>query len=171
MSMRLWKSGVLFALALGACQAKSESGAGAGGAAPAARAAAAGVAGCRAFQAGKDNVIRTFCDGPGAAAFTVGSASGKLGGGACESMGQMFSFNAGVVVMPGVGAPKPDYVGLSVTNMGEFKGGILTIVYGGQRWSSSALHGTATATGGTFEGPVHVTGSQAQAVVKGSFTC
>jgi hypothetical protein len=169
MLMRLWKSGVLFALALGACQAKG--GSGAGSAAPAPQTVAAGAAGCRAFQAGKDNVIRTFCDGPGSAAFTVGSASGKFGGGACESTGQMFSFNAGVVVTPGAGAPKPDYVGLSVTNMGEFKGGILSLVYAGKRWGSTEIHGNATATGGTFEGPVHVAGSQEQAVVKGNFTC
>lgn len=167
--MRLWKSGVIVALALGACQAKG--GNGAGDAAPGPRTAAAGAEGCHAFQAGKDNVLRTFCDGSGSAAFTVGSASGKLGGGACESMGQMFSFNAGVVVMPGAGAPKPDYVGLSVTKMGEFEGGVLTLVYGGKRWGSTEIHGKATATGGTFEGPVHVAGSQEQAVVKGSFTC
>ena len=171
MSMHLLKSGVLLAaLALSACQAKS--GDGAQSADPSAKAAAGGAAGCHAYQAGKDQVIRTFCDGPGAATFTIGSTSAKLGGGSCEHLGQMFSFNAGVVTLPGSASPPPDYVGLSVPGTGDFKGGILALRYGGKSWGSTDIHGRVTAAGGTFEGPVHASGGSAeQGVVKGSFTC
>jgi hypothetical protein len=167
-SKSIWRSGVFIALALSACQAKT------GGDAKR-DAAPAAASGCHAYEAGKDNVIRTFCDGPGVATFVMGSTSCKLGGGACEPMGQMFSFNAGVVVTPGPGAPTPDYVGLSVTKTGDFTGGVLAITYAGKRWSSAEIHGNVTAKGGTFEGPIHAAVSSDHpdhlVVVKGSFTC
>ena len=167
MSMRYWQLGALCALALAGCGAKP--GATSGGAAPAASSATAETSGCHAYSAGKDGVIRTFCDGPGSATLAIGATDVKLGGGSCEAMGPMFSFNAGVVVMPGPGAIKPDYVGLSVNTMGAFSHGILSVTYGGQHWGSTDIHGTVTATGGAFEGPVTVSG--AQAYVKGTFTC
>lgn len=162
--MRLLGPSVLCALALAGCQAKSGGGQGSD---PPATSLAAG--GCHAFQAGRDGVMRTFCDGPASATFAAASTSGKLGGGSCERTGQMFSFNAGVAVMPSPGAPKPDYLGLTVTGAGEFKGAILSLTWGGERWGSTEIHGNLTGSGGTFEGPVH--SGNAQAMVKGSFTC
>jgi hypothetical protein len=170
MSLRYWQLGVVCALALSGCGAKPGSTSSSG--TPAAASATADTSGCHAYQAGKDGVIRTFCDGPGTATLAIGATNVKLGGGSCEAMGQMFSFNAGVVVMPGPGAIKPDYVGLSVTNTGAFSHGVLSITYGGQHWGSTDIKGTVTKTGGTFEGPVNVSGtSQAPAYVTGSFTC
>jgi len=170
MSVRYWPLSLVGVLALAGCGAKpADTG---GGTPPAASSTTADASGCHAYQAGKDGVIRTFCDGPGSATLAVGTTNVKLGGGSCEAMGQMFSFNAGVVVMPGPGAIKPDYVGLSVTNMGAFSHGVLSVTFAGQHWGSTDIKGTATKTGGTFEGPVNVSGtSQGPAYVKGSFTC
>ncbi len=57
MSMRYWQVSVVCALALAGCGAKTA------GTSAAPAAAAAGASGCHAFEAGKDGVMRTFCDG------------------------------------------------------------------------------------------------------------
>lgn len=72
--------------------------------------------GCGSVQAGQGGIIQVFCNGPGDAKITMGSASKELTGGSCTEQSGQFAINFGAVAGPDfpAGQTKPDYLGALV---------------------------------------------------------
>jgi hypothetical protein len=124
---------------------------------------------CGAYTAGKDGVVRTFCDGPATATFTVGGRTYRLKGGTCEASAGLWSVNIGVVIGPGFTGRTPDYLGLNVPlRGGTFSGADADANVGGKGYPLKASGVLAADRGsGTFTGK-EILGS---ATVNGTFTC
>jgi hypothetical protein len=107
------------ALAAGACGgSKSDDSA---KRAPATNATAApsskAAGGCAdGVEAGKDGVLRVFCDGTARATVSIGSLTKQLVGGQCTETSGELAINFGAAAGPDYPAakPKPDYLGLLV---------------------------------------------------------
>ncbi|MER6123779.1 hypothetical protein ABT173_14180 [Streptomyces sp. NPDC001795] len=130
---------------------------------------AAVAGGCGSYTAGKNGVVRTFCEGPAQAKVTVGGRDYVLKGGTCEASGGLWSVNIGVVIdATHKGAP-PDYFGANLPlKGGAFSGADMDVNVGGKGYPLKAS-GTVSSDrrSGTFSGK-QILGD---ATVTGSFTC
>ncbi|MEU9448736.1 hypothetical protein [Streptomyces sp. NPDC048277] len=143
--------------------------AGSSAAKPTSAAAAAATGSCGSYTAGKDGVIRTFCDGPAQAKVTVDGHSHVLKGGTCESSAGLWSVNIGVVTGADHKGAPPDYFGANLPlKGGTFSGADMAVDVGGKAYPLNAS-GTVSADrkSGTFSGK-QILGD---ATVTGSFTC
>jgi hypothetical protein len=107
------------ALAAGACGGAKPDGGAKSAAATAATAAPSSEAagGCAGgVVAGKDGVLRVFCDGTARATVSIGSLTKQLVGGQCTETSGVLAINFGAAAGPDYPAakPKPDYLGLLV---------------------------------------------------------
>ncbi|QUD88621.1 hypothetical protein [Phenylobacterium montanum] len=125
-------------------------------------------AACAAYPAGSPGVVRTFCSGPAVVKLTINGAEHVLKGGSCETSGNIFSLNLGVVAGPGLAGPAPDYVGLTVNAPpGPFNDAALSVHYGGKAYLLPHNTGQATPAGGEFSGVTR----KGHAKVSAVFTC
>ena len=122
-------------------------------------------------DAGKDGVIRTFCDGSAKVTFDLGGTEGSVDGGTCETSGGYFVVNAGTVIDGSYKGTKPDYAGLLMPPAdGDFSGqgkASGTITYGGEAVVLTSMTGSHDKDSGSFEG----TSFDGKTKVSGSFTC
>jgi hypothetical protein len=112
--------------------------------------------GCSGFEAGKDGVVRTFCDGPGSAEITAGDKKISISGGECLKSGTSLTFNAGVVVGPDHKGTKPDYVGANLPQAnGPFTNALVTVTSGGESLLLKNISGDHDADSATFTATVN----------------
>lgn len=158
---------VVSAVALGACKPAAK----AGGDAQPAGAKNADAGSCSSYTAGKDGVIRTFCDGPGVLHVELDGVARTLNGGSCEALGDMMSFNVGVVTGNG-SAVKSDYFGLTTEKAGPFQNAVAGVAFNGKGYLFMRNSGILTAHSGSFEGTGYAVGAESVPVhIKADFTC
>lgn len=128
---------------------------------------------CSSYEAGKNGVLRTFCNGTAVVTGTVDGEAFTLSGGSCEASPVGLDLNVGVVTGIAFHDDLPDYVGLLAhTTDGPFSHATLVLHLNGRIYAVQNNHGHASMHGGDFEGQAndspHLGGG---AKVKGSFTC
>jgi hypothetical protein len=115
---------------------------------------------CGDYEAGKDGVIRTFCDGPAFARITLGGAESTLSGGECTDSGGYYTINFGTVVGGDfTGSTHPDYLGAlfpdeggspeAVTIRVGGKGGLVNGATGNVSVDKESVHLEGTTQDGT----------------------
>lgn len=128
---------------------------------------------CSNYEAGKNGVLRTFCNGTAVITGTVDGEAFTVSGGSCEASPVGLDLNAGVVTGMAFHDDLPDYVGLLAhTTDGPFSHATLVLHLNGRIYAVQNNHGHASMHGGDFEGEAsdtpHLGGG---AKVKGAFTC
>jgi hypothetical protein len=115
---------------------------------------------CGDLEAGKDGVIRTFCDGPAFARITLGGTESTLSGGECTDSGGYYTINFGTVVGGDfTGSTHPDYLGAlfpdeggspeAVTIRVGGKGGLVNGATGNVSVDKESVHLEGTTQDGT----------------------
>jgi hypothetical protein len=125
---------------------------------------------CAGLTAGKDGVIRLWCDGTAKVTFDVGGTKGEIDGGTCSTEGGYFGVNAGVNIGPDFTGKKPDYAGfLMPTADGAFSGQsiVASVNTGGAGYAIMQVTGTHGAKSGSLKGTTY----GANKPVTASFTC